>query len=75
MEGDSPDEIVRRFVEQEPEEQVAGAREELARLLASVISDSDLRRVLLEDLGSYFDPQQVGLSVRDWLKHVHRLMS
>ena len=53
-------------------EQVDGARAELDALLMLGLSEDELERVLIWDLGCSYDPTADGLTRNDWLRSVRR---
>jgi hypothetical protein len=70
LDKSSPAENVRWFVEREPPEKVTGARRELDAILKTSMTDQELRSLVVESLGSYYDPMLTGKSMRTWLQEI-----
>lgn len=78
---DWPDEFesdavaLRAIVEAEPKEQISRGVSEIDEILANPPSESDLREILVDKVGCYFDPSSQGLSYGQWLRHVRDVLS
>jgi hypothetical protein len=57
------------FAVNEPEDP-PHIRDEVTRLLASVSSEAELRRIVLDELGSCYLPEADGWTYRGWLEAV-----
>ena len=60
-------EVVAAFLGNEPSSVLAETLRDLERLLAAGHSDSELNDILLNDLGSYYDPHFVGQETKSFL--------
>jgi len=58
------------IVKSEPKDQRAVAVSEIDVLLAMKLSETELRLVLIEQIGCYFEPSSKGISCLEWLKQV-----
>jgi hypothetical protein len=74
-EFDSDDSALRSAVGAEPKEKIAAARRAVDRLLASQLTDTELRDELTDRLGCYFDPGSKGMTYQQWLARVSQLLS
>ena len=54
------------FMAEGPPEDLQLFRDEIAQLLGKYSAEEDLRKIILEDLGSYLDPTPDGWNYRDW---------
>ena len=62
--------VVRQYVAREPAENVAAVRHELSQLPASGSSEADLRRLVLDQWQSSYDPVLAGGTARAWLEEI-----
>jgi hypothetical protein len=69
-EFESDDSALRSIVDSEPAMQLVAGANEIDFLLAAALPERELRTVLVNELGCYFDPASKGLSSEQWLKHV-----
>jgi hypothetical protein len=62
------DDVLRRYTESQPPNEVAALKEEMKGLIATNPSESDLDR----DLGPFvaFRPANDGLTIREWVEHL-----
>lgn len=68
LDASSSAEVVQSFIQENHHNQtVMELSSALSELLREVVSESDLRAYVLNDLGSYHDPLDEGGSVRSWL--------
>jgi len=58
---------VSQFLSNWPPQFVLAVRKELNRLLARGLEDQELGRLLLCELGCYYDPTPDGISYTEWL--------
>lgn len=58
----------------ETEKRIAESRKEIRDLLAGEPSESDLRSILIDQIGCYFQPHSIGLDYRLWLEHLYRVL-
>lgn len=66
---------VRAFCDEEPPTVVAQARNQALQLLRSVDSEEELKRVLVDELGSGYWPPGENLTFREWLERVVSALS
>ncbi|HZF41808.1 MAG TPA: contact-dependent growth inhibition system immunity protein [Sphingomonadaceae bacterium] len=64
------DAAVQAMLESEPKEALAAARNEIRGLLASDLSDAELKMVMTDEVGCYFEPKSNGQTYREWLSEV-----
>jgi CdiI immunity protein len=57
-------------IRSEPEDQLAAGVDEITNLLVAQISENDLRAILIDQVGCYFDPSSEGISYVQWLERV-----
>jgi hypothetical protein len=58
------------ILEAEPSEQIAAGVGEIDVLLAAELTENDLRMILVDQVGCYFDPNSEGLTYKQWLGRV-----
>jgi hypothetical protein len=63
------------IVQGEPAEQVAEAVQEIDKLLAGALPESELRKVMVDCVGCYFDPSSNREGYADWLKHLRQIFA
>lgn len=68
-------EAIRTIVETEPHDLVVAALREVEKLLSTPLSESNLRWIMENELGCYFDPIAIGMSYKDWLERVREILS
>ena len=61
---------LRAILESEPKEQIAAGVGEIDALLAAELFENDLRTILVDQVGCYFDPSSEGLTYKQWLGRV-----
>lgn len=61
------------IVELEPREQIVAGIREIDELLAAALSERDLRVILTNQVGCYFDPSSKGIRYEQWLDQVRRV--
>lgn len=66
--------IVERYLAEWPPEEIREAAQELHRLLAQPLSETELADQM-KGLGSFYNPQADGLRYGDWLRKVHQLLA
>jgi hypothetical protein len=69
----TPDAVIKRFVENNPEHEVEKVVVELDELLSMSLTEEELRRMLFEEYLCYYIPTEN--SIRDWLSHVRVALS
>jgi CdiI immunity protein len=69
-EFESDDSVLRSIIDSESPMQLAAGANEIDSLLAAALSEAELRAVLVDELGCYFDPASKRLSSAEWLKHL-----
>jgi hypothetical protein len=72
--SESPADVVRAFARDETPKIVREAIKEIAVLLASRLTPTQMRRLIGDDLGCAYDPTLEGKSFRTWLREVHGLL-
>jgi hypothetical protein len=70
IEGRGTDEIVDVYLRENETGTALAAADEIDRLLSAQMTEADLRDVLLEQLGSGYDPYGEEISMREWLAHI-----
>ncbi|MES2822465.1 MAG: contact-dependent growth inhibition system immunity protein [Pseudomonadota bacterium] len=65
--------IVERYLDEFPKTEVGGASRELRDLLINIPSEDGLA-IIVNQLGSYYNPQADGLTYREWLLQVCTLL-
>ena len=58
------------IVESEPKEQIMAGITEIDTLLAAALSEEELRTILVDQVGCYFDPSSEQLTYEKWLGRV-----
>jgi hypothetical protein len=58
------------IIEFESKEQIVAGIAEIDLLLAAELSESDLRMILVDQVGCYFDPNSEGITYKQWLGRV-----
>ena len=71
---ETPDDVLRRYLQVEPVDGVPGARRELDELLRRWPGEADLQEIH-HRLGSSLWPPGVGYTTRDWLVHVGEFLA
>ena len=56
--------------ESEPEERIAAGIAEIDALMAAALPESELRTILVDQVGCYFDPGSEELTYEQWLGRV-----
>ncbi len=69
-----PDQVVNAFIENERSEIVSKVVQQIDTILSENLPEDQLRLLLL-DLGSYYDPTTVGATVGGWLRSVRERMT
>lgn len=62
--------VLSNIVESEPKEQLSAGAIEIDMLLATMPSDDELRLILIDKIGCYFEPASQGITCEQWLKFV-----
>lgn len=75
LDATSPIDVVRQFAEREPSDSVAAVRRGLSDLLTSGRSEADLRRLVLDEWQSSYDPALEAGTVRGWLEEILCLLA
>jgi len=75
LEHKTLDEAIHSFAAEEPPATVAQARREIVAVLQLPLNDNELADLVTDRLGSSYDPRLDGLTTRDWLADVQRLLS
>jgi hypothetical protein len=68
----NPDGAIAAFVTGEPPESIHAACNELEQVIPLIEWMDDPEKFLWRVLGCYYLPKADGLTVADWLKHVHK---
>lgn len=58
------------IVEAEPKEQISAGIAEIDALLSVPLTEGELRTILIDKAGCYFDPTSLGITYQQWLKRV-----
>lgn len=58
------------IIESEPKQQIAAGVDEIDVLLAAELPEKELRTILVDQVGCYFDPSSEGLTYKQWLGRV-----
>jgi hypothetical protein len=66
----SDGEALQAIVQAEPREQVEIGVEEIDQLLAEHKSEEELRVIMVDEIGCYFEPESQGIGYMDWLARV-----
>lgn len=74
-EFESDVEALRAIATTEPREQVVAGLDEVEKLLSIHRSETELREIMIDEVGCYFEPQSVGMSYREWLGRVREVFS
>jgi hypothetical protein len=67
--------VVRRYQASEPPQTIAAASEQLKELLSRVPDDGALKEIVFRDFGCCFSPSFVGLTTRQWLAQVGKMLA
>jgi len=67
-EFESDEVALRAIIDSEPIEQIRAGVMEIDELLASNLSEDQLKTVLMNKFGCYFDPGAIGATYENWLK-------
>ena len=65
--------IIERYLGESSDEDVGKALKELHELLSNVTDDEELANIV-NQLGSYYNPQADGITHREWLMQVSKLL-
>ena len=68
------EDVVRRFVRENPRDIVKQARQELAAFLEANHEDAAAASRLLDQEGCRFDPTPLGMTPYDWLRRVSNIL-
>ena len=71
---DTPDDVLRRYLQDEPGEALPSARRELDEVLRRWSTETELQEIH-HRLGSSLWPPGVGLTTREWLVHVGEFLA
>lgn len=69
-EFDSEISALQSIVEAEPKEQISAGITEIDTLLSALLTEDELRTILIDKAGCYFDPGSLGLTYQQWLQRV-----
>lgn len=78
---DWPDEFdgdvtaLQAIIDTEPREQIQAVATEIEMLLAAALSEDQLKEILVNKVGCYFDPKSQGATYEQWLRKVHEKFS
>lgn len=67
--------VLQAISQAEPPEQVQASIREINRLIAEHRSEGELRVILIDDIGCYFEPDSQGITYVDWLLRVREAFS
>lgn len=67
-EFESDEAALRAIIESEPTEQIQSGVREIDELLASSLPEDQLKAILIDKAGCYFDPGAIGMTYGIWLK-------
>jgi hypothetical protein len=73
LDDPTPEVVIKRFLEMNPEDEVQKVVVELDELLSLSLSEEELRRKLFEEFLCYYVPTET--SIRDWLSHIRASLS
>lgn len=68
LESANPDDVIAEFLAHEPLDVIKAVLTEIKEILAEKHNDEDLRALIIDDLKSFYDPNENGLSYSAWLK-------
>jgi hypothetical protein len=71
-EFESDEVAIQSIVDAEPQEQIRAGIEEIDLLLAASLSESELRVLLTERMGCYFEPVSKGITYDQWLRCIRQ---
>ena len=74
-EFDCDDAAFQAIIASEPKEQLLAGVREIDALLAASLPEGELRSLMTESAGCYFDPGSAGLTYEQWLKLVRQKFS
>ena len=63
------------IIKSEPAEQIAIGLEEIEQILRVEYSEDDLRNIMTNKVGCYFDPTSLNMTYVDWLSRVRDALS
>jgi len=69
-EFDSDVSALQSIIDSEPKEQISACIREIDALLASSLRESELKTILIDQAGCYFDPSSLGITCEEWLQRV-----
>ena len=69
-EFESEESVLRAIIESETIEQIRAGVVEIDMLLAAHLPENELREILVNMIGCYFNPESQGISHEQWLKKV-----
>ncbi len=70
----SPADVVRAYAREETPQAVRATMKEIDSLLASRLPPTQMRRLLVDELGCAYDPTADGKTFRSWLREVHEIL-
>lgn len=73
-EANSPNELINLFKDTEPKEFIDQVLHELGVLLEKNLSTEQLNKILLEELGCFYDPNSDGINTLDWLMSIRNML-
>ncbi|WP_155288326.1 contact-dependent growth inhibition system immunity protein [Ralstonia solanacearum] len=74
-EFDSDEDAFRAMTASEPREKILSGMEEIDALLAASLSDVELKDILTEEVGCYFNPGSESLTYREWLMRARKRLA
>jgi hypothetical protein len=74
-EFDSDITALRAMTELEPKSQVVAGLSEIDWLLTQNLAEEDLRTILVDEIGCYFEPASKGVTWKEWLQQVRSVFS
>lgn len=74
-EFDTDDSALQAIIENETADKIQAGLVEIDMLLAAHLSENELRDILINKAGCYFEPESLGISYKQWLKKVREVFA
>ncbi|MEZ2248546.1 contact-dependent growth inhibition system immunity protein [Microcoleus sp.] len=75
LEASNASEVVENYLHSESPETIEAVLAELNQLLKMSLAEPDLKTLILEELGCYYDPSSENQTVTEWLESVQQSLS
>lgn len=74
-EFDNDIDVLQTIVKSEPREKIIASINEIDELLLKAPPEDELKTILLEEIGCYFEPSSQEITCKQWLKRVREIFS